>query len=60
MHYLYVALGGAIGSVLRYASSNLIGHYAGNTFPFATLFINIAGSCIMGLLIGWLGRSFAG
>ena len=44
---LWIALGGALGSVLR----ALVGHaLSGTRFPWATLLINAAGS----LLIGWL------
>lgn len=57
MNILYVAVGGAIGSVIRYAMMNLIGHHWGNIFPYATVIINITGSLLMGLLIGWLART---
>jgi CrcB protein len=44
---LWIALGGALGSVLR----ALVGHaLSGARFPWGTLLINAAGS----LLIGWL------
>jgi fluoride exporter len=44
---LWIALGGALGSVLR----ALVGHaFSGARFPWGTLLINAAGS----LLIGWL------
>lgn len=44
---LWIALGGALGSVLR----ALVGHaFTGSRFPWGTLLINAAGS----LLIGWL------
>ncbi len=51
---VYVALGGGLGSWLRYAVGRLIG---GSAFPSATLTVNIAGSFAMGLLVGWLARS---
>lgn len=57
---LHVALGGAIGSVLRYelgrAMAWLLGPQAVATFPWATLTVNIVGSFAMGLLAGGLGR----
>lgn len=44
---LWIALGGALGSVLR----ALVGHAtSGARFPWGTLLVNAAGS----LLIGWL------
>jgi len=56
MAYLYVALGGALGSVARYLMQSFIGHYTGPGFPYGTLIVNISGSAIMGLFIGWLAR----
>ena len=54
---LYVAIGGGVGSWLRYGAGRLIGASA---FPSATLTVNIAGSFVMGLLVGWLARSGGG
>jgi CrcB protein len=52
---LYVALGGAIGSVARYALTVLIQSRQLSPFPAATLAINVTGS----LLLGFLARFFA-
>ncbi len=45
-----IALGGAFGAVVRYGAS--LGVYAvlGRGFPWGTLFVNVAGSLLMGLL----------
>jgi len=60
MAALHVALGGAIGSVLRYelgrAMTWWLGPQAVAAFPWATLAVNILGSFAMGLLAGGLGR----
>ena len=57
---LHVALGGAIGSVLRYQTGRLmtwwLGPQAVTAFPWATLAVNIVGSLAMGVLAGWLLR----
>lgn len=57
---LYVALGGAMGSWLRYLTGRLwtsaIGPVAASAFPWATLTVNVLGSFAMGLLAGWLAR----
>jgi len=57
MNLIYVALGGAFGSVMRYLAQSLIGHVVGNAFPWGTLIVNITGSLAMGVLIGWLVRT---
>ena len=61
---LYVALGGAAGSVLRYQVGRAMTHWLGpqavSAFPWATLAVNRAGSLAMGLLAGWLARHSSG
>lgn len=58
--YVCVAVGGMLGSLARYLASLLIP--AVSEFPFATLFVNITGSFIIGFygtLSGPDGRLFA-
>jgi fluoride exporter len=56
--WLLVALGGALGSVLRYQAGALVLHQAGSTqFPYGTFTVNVAGCLIAGLLAG-LGEHF--
>jgi CrcB protein len=58
--YACVAAGGMLGSVARYLAALLIPTVAG--FPWATLFVNITGSLIIGFystLSGPDGRLFA-
>ena len=54
MRFVWVGVGGAIGSVIRYS----IGLTARQSlFPWATLAINLSGSFILGLFMTWaLGR----
>jgi len=52
---LYIAFGGAIGSVLRFGISNFFKFYC-PFFPLGTFFINITGSFFIGLLIGYLNN----
>ena len=47
-NFLLVGLGGALGSMLRYAAYLLI---TAKNFPFATLSVNIIGSFIIGLVL---------
>ena len=48
-----VACGGAIGATLRYFSTNIFKFISPN-FPLSTLFVNIAGSFFIGLLMSFL------
>ncbi|WP_075996213.1 fluoride efflux transporter CrcB [Salaquimonas pukyongi] len=60
IHLLLVALGGAVGASLRHLSGLFFLRTFGPAFPFGTLFVNVAGSLAMGLLIGWLARRTGG
>ena len=55
---LNVALGGAVGAVLRYQMGRAVTQLAGpdNAFPWGTLSVNLLGSLLMGALLGWLAR----
>ena len=49
MTYLWIALGGAVGSVLRFISSEWF-QSRWPSFPWGTLFVNVFGSLLIGLL----------
>lgn len=53
---LFVMVGGAIGSALRFLLSHSIG-YVADRLPLATLVVNILGSFALGLLSGVAYRS---
>lgn len=48
---MYVAFGGAIGSICRYVLMSLIGRCHDTPFPYGTFMVNISGSFLMGLWI---------
>ena len=50
MNWLAVAIGGALGSLARYALSSWIFDITSHKFPYATLIVNVAGSFVMGIL----------
>jgi CrcB protein len=61
MIYLYVAIGGALGSMARFWLANTMAVLTGAEFPWGTLLINIIGSFVIsffGLLTG-TARQFA-
>lgn len=49
MKYALVMLGGAIGSVVRYAAGTALTSRFGARFPFGTFFVNITGSFLIGM-----------
>jgi CrcB protein len=49
----YVAVGSALGGVLRYLLSNVVPRSAPIAFPWSTLLINVAGSFVAGFLARW-------
>ncbi len=53
MGYLIVFLGGGIGAALRHGVNLLSARLFGLSFPFGTLFENITGSLVMGLLAAY-------
>ncbi len=54
MRFVWVGVGGAVGSLLRYAVALLTGD---SDFPWGTLIVNIVGSFALGMLLAYaLGR----
>ncbi len=51
---LAVALGGAVGAVLRFGVLQTTLRLWGTGFPVGTLLVNVAGSLAMGLAVQWL------
>jgi CrcB protein len=50
MNAVAIALGGAMGALLRYWVTNGVYLLAGRDFPYGTLAVNVVGSLVMGLL----------
>src|SRR5215472_9626601 len=48
--YLWIAIGGAIGSMARYGIGGLVSNKFGETFPWGTLVVNVSGSFVIGIL----------
>jgi len=69
MTLLLVAVGAAVGAPLRYLTDRAIQARYGSAFPWGTFAVNVAGSLLLGLLVGlpvapWLasllGAGFCG
>ncbi len=54
---LFIGIGGAIGSVLRYLTSVMVTKYWSNQFPLATFITNVLGCFVIGLFIGLLEKN---
>ncbi|NOQ69911.1 MAG: fluoride efflux transporter CrcB [Gammaproteobacteria bacterium] len=55
---LFIAVGGAFGAIMRFLSQATVYELVGRTFPFGTLFVNVTGSFLMGLLSIFLVEKF--
>jgi len=61
--YLWIMLGGALGTAARFWCSGAVARAFGETFPWGTLIINVLGSFVIGFfatITGPDGRIFAG
>jgi CrcB protein len=54
MIWIAVAVGGALGSMLRHGINDFFGHVVGRPGPYATASVNVIGSLVIGLLAGLL------
>ncbi|MET7708651.1 fluoride efflux transporter CrcB [Micromonospora sp. NPDC005413] len=69
MTVLLIALGAAVGAPLRYLTDRAVQSRHGSAFPWGTLTVNVVGSLLLGVLVGWptepavsalLGTGFCG
>ena len=54
MTLLYIALGGAAGTVARYAVGGWVHERVGFGFPWGTLVVNVLGSLLIGFALRYL------
>lgn len=52
--YIFVFLGGGLGAVCRYLATSFFAVRFGSAFPYGTLFVNVSGGFLMGVLMGLL------
>ncbi|MFG2048995.1 fluoride efflux transporter CrcB [Micromonospora sp. NPDC048935] len=69
MTVLLIALGAAVGAPLRYLTDRAVQSRHQSAFPWGTLTVNVVGSLLLGVLVGWptgsavaalLGTGFCG
>lgn len=55
MNYIWVALGAALGGILRYWCSGAAARLGAEPFPWGTLFVNVSGSAFIGFYAAFTG-----
>ena len=56
--FLYLVIGGAIGTVSRYLLGGFVYRYCGTSFPYGTLAVNLSGCFIIGFLASMAEKKF--
>ncbi len=56
LRFFVIALGGAIGTLLRYIAGGLDYRFSNGVFPISTLVVNVTGSLTIGFLWGIVDR----
>ena len=49
-HLIAIAIGGALGAVMRYLTSTSVYQIFGTDFPYGTLTVNVVGSLLIGFI----------
>lgn len=53
---LLIGLGGFLGTIARYLTDQLISRQFTPSFPYSTLFVNLFGCFLIGLIYGWFEK----
>lgn len=54
MGWIYVAVGGALGALLRFGISGWVQGGSADAFPWGTMLVNVSGSLLLGFAVVWL------
>jgi CrcB protein len=54
--YLFIAIGGALGSIARYWVGSAIGGRMGFRFPYGTLIVNLTACLVIGFSVTYMGK----
>jgi len=55
LSYVWIGLGGALGSIARFWFSGYIARHFGEIFPWGTLLVNVSGSFVIGFFASITG-----
>jgi CrcB protein len=50
-NYLYIAIGGALGSLARYWVGSMVANRTGTRFPYGTFIVNMSACLILGFIL---------
>jgi CrcB protein len=50
MSYVWIFIGGGLGTLARFAASGLVARIVGETFPWGTIVVNVSGSFLIGVV----------
>jgi len=54
--YLFIAVGGALGSLTRFWVGSMVANRFGTKFPYGTFVVNITACLIIGFSLAFMGR----
>jgi CrcB protein len=54
--YFFIALGGSLGSLVRFWVGTAVANRMGTRFPYGTLLVNLTACIIIGFALTFLGR----
>ncbi|MGJ8529311.1 fluoride efflux transporter CrcB [Maritalea sp.] len=57
MSYLLVGLGGALGAMGRHGVGQLVMRFGFAGFPYATMIVNVLGSFLIGVVVGYFAKT---
>jgi CrcB protein len=55
-NYLYIAVGGALGSLARYWVGTMVTNRTGTKFPYGTFIVNLTACLLLGFVLTLMGR----
>jgi len=55
MNYVWIFIGGGLGSIARFAATVFVTRMFGQAFPWGTILVNVTGSLVIGFLAAMSG-----
>jgi fluoride exporter len=58
LKFIYLIVGGAVGTVLRYVLAGAMHNFLGASFPYGTLTVNLSGCFLIGIFASLAEKKF--